>query len=102
MKSAYNISNRRERKLYEKKLIVPKFKSYDEELDFWDKINLADYYEPKDVVAVSFPNLKPTSQSISLRIPVFLLNKIKEKANAVGVPYQSYIKTQLSNTFMGV
>ena len=102
MKSAYNISNRRERKLYEKKLIVPKFKSYDEELDFWDKINLADYYEPKDAVAVSFPNLKPTSQSISLRIPVFLLNKIKEKTNAVGVPYQSYIKTQLSNTFMGV
>lgn len=85
-----------------KKLIVPKFKSYDEELAFWDKINLADYYEPRDGVKVSFPNLKPTSQSISLRIPVFLLNKIKEKANAVGVPYQSYIKTQLSNTFMGV
>ena len=84
-----------------KKLVIPKFKSYDEEFDFWDKINLADYYEPKDAVSVSFPNLKPTSQSISLRIPVYLLNKIKEKANAVGVPYQSYIKTQLHSTFMG-
>lgn len=84
-----------------KQLKVPKFKSYDEELDFWSKINLADYYEPSDAIKVSFPNLKPTSQSISIRIPVFLLNKIKEKANAVGVPYQSYIKTQLHNTFMG-
>ncbi|KKU45951.1 MAG: hypothetical protein UX62_C0007G0008 [Microgenomates group bacterium GW2011_GWA2_46_7] len=85
-----------------KVLKLPKFKSYDEELAFWDKINLADYYEPKDAVKVSFPNLKPTSQSISIRLPVFLLNRIKEKANAVGVPYQSYIKTQLSSTFMGV
>lgn len=85
-----------------KPLKLPKFKSYDEELAFWDKINLADYYESKDAVNVSFPNLKPTSQSISIRIPVFLLNRIKEQANAVGVPYQSYIKTQLNNTFMGV
>lgn len=84
-----------------KQLKVPKFKSYDEEFEFWSKINLADYYEPKDAISVSFPNLKPTSQSISIRIPVFLLNKIKEKANAAGVPYQSYIKTQLHNTFMG-
>ena len=83
-----------------KPLKLPKFKSYEEEMEFWDKINLADYYEPKDAVKVDFPNLKPTSQSISIRLPVFLLNRIKEKANAVGVPYQSYIKTQLNSTFM--
>lgn len=85
-----------------KPLKIPKFKSEDEEFEFWSKLDLSEYFEPKDAIAVSFPNLKPTSQSISLRIPVMLLNKIKEKANAVGVPYQSYIKTQLHNTFMGV
>ena len=85
-----------------KPLKIPKFKNEDEEFEFWSNLDLSEYFEPKDAVSVSFPNLKPTSQSISLRIPVFLLNKIKEKANAVGVPYQSYIKTQLSNTFMGV
>ncbi len=85
-----------------KKLILPKFKSYDEELAFWDKINLADYYEPKDAVKVSYPNLKPTSRSISIRLPVMLLNKIKEKANLSGVPYQSYLKTHLTQTFLGM
>jgi predicted DNA binding CopG/RHH family protein len=83
-----------------KPLKIPKFKNDDEEFEFWSKLDLSEYFEPKDAVSVSFPNLKPTSQSISLRIPVMLLNKIKEKANAVGVPYQSYIKTQLHNTFM--
>lgn len=85
-----------------KPLKIPKFKNEDEEFEFWSNLDLSEYFEPKDAVSVSFPNLKPTSQSISLRIPVMLLNKIKEKANAVGVPYQSYIKTQLHNTFMGV
>jgi predicted DNA binding CopG/RHH family protein len=85
-----------------KPLNVPKFKNEDEEFEFWSNLDLSEYFEPKDAVSVSFPNLKPTSQSISLRIPVMLLNKIKEQANAVGVPYQSYIKTQLHSTFMGV
>lgn len=84
-----------------KPLNVPKFKNEDEEFEFWSNLDLSEYFEPKDAVSVSFPNLKPTSQSISIRLPIFLLNRIKEKANAVGVPYQSYIKTQLHNTFMG-
>ena len=84
-----------------KQLKVPKFKSYDEELDFWSKINLADYYEPKDARSVSFPNLKPTSQPISLRLPNMLLDKIKEVANREGVPYQSKIKTELGRIFLG-
>jgi len=75
-----------------KPLKLPKFKNEDEERDFWDKINLADYYEPKDAVRVSFPNLKPTSHPISIRIPDYLLNRVKEKANAINVPYQSLIK----------
>ena len=75
-----------------KPLKLPKFKNEDEERDFWTKINLADYYEPSDAVPISFPNLKPTSHPISIRIPDYLLDRVKEKANAISIPYQSLIK----------
>jgi len=75
-----------------KKLVLPKFKNEDEERDFWAKIDLSEYYEPEDMVPVSFPNLKPTSHPISIRIPDYLLNRVKEKANAINIPYQSLIK----------
>ncbi|OGM04986.1 hypothetical protein A2715_00700 [Candidatus Woesebacteria bacterium RIFCSPHIGHO2_01_FULL_39_32] len=75
-----------------KPLNLPKFKNEDEEREFWAKINLADYYEPSDFEKVSFPNLKPTTRSISIRIPEYLLNRVKEKANEINVPYQSLIK----------
>jgi len=75
-----------------KKLIVPKFKNEDEERDFWTKVDLDDYYEPSDFVRASFPNLKPTSRPISLRLPEYIINRAKEKANAINVPYQSLLK----------
>ncbi len=78
-----------------KKLILPKFKNEDEERNFWSKLDLSEYYEPSDLELVSFPNLKPTSQPISIRLPVYLLNRIKEEANSMLVPYQSLIKQWL-------
>lgn len=74
---------------------LPKFKNEDEERKFWAKINLADYYEPSDFISVSFPNLKPTSRSISIRLPEYLIDRIKEQANEINVPYQSLIKGYL-------
>ncbi len=84
-----------------KPLKLPKFKNEDEERDFWAEINLADYYEPSDFEPVSFPNLKPTSHSISIRIPDFMLMRIKERANEINIPYQSLIKTTLMREFFG-
>ncbi|MCL5055764.1 MAG: BrnA antitoxin family protein [Firmicutes bacterium] len=75
-----------------RQLKLPKFKNEDEERKFWSKIDLSQYYESKDLERISFPNLKPTSRSISIRIPEYLLNRIKEKANEINVPYQSLIK----------
>ena len=75
-----------------KKLVLPKFSSEAEERDFWAKINLADYYEPSDFEPVSFPNLKPTSRPISLRIPEYIIDRVKERANAINIPYQSLMK----------
>ncbi|OGC57388.1 hypothetical protein A3H26_03290 [candidate division WWE3 bacterium RIFCSPLOWO2_12_FULL_36_10] len=80
-----------------KKLILPKFKNEDEERDFWSKIDLSEYYEPSDLVPVSFPNLKPTSTPISIRVPDYLINRVKEKANAMDIPYQSLIKKFISD-----
>jgi predicted DNA binding CopG/RHH family protein len=83
-----------------KNLHIPKFRNEDEERDFWANVNLSDHFEASDFQAVSFPNLKPTSKSISIRIPEYLLNRIKEKANAMDVPYQSLIKSSLQDTFL--
>lgn len=78
-----------------KRLKLPRFKNEDEERKFWGKLDLADYFERSDFERASFPNLKPTSRPISIRIPVYLLNRIKEKANEINVPYQSLIKEYL-------
>ena len=51
-----------------KPLKLPKFKNEDEERDFWAKLDLSEYYEASDLEPVSFPNLKPTTRSISIRI----------------------------------
>ena len=78
-----------------KKLKIPKFKNEDQERDFWAKIDLSEYFEPSDFVPVSFPNLKPTTRPISIRLPISLLSRIKEKANEQTIPYQSLIKQWL-------
>lgn len=75
-----------------KSLKIPKFKNEDEERDFWWRLDLSEYFEPSDFERVSFPNLKPTSKPVSIRIPEYLLNRVKEKANEINVPYQSLIK----------
>lgn len=75
-----------------KQLKIPKFKNEDEERDFWASIDLSEYYGAEDLESVSFPNLKPTSRPISIRLPVYMLNHLKEQANAINIPYQSLIK----------
>lgn len=78
-----------------KELILPKFKNEDEERDFWGDIDLSDYFEASDFEPVSFPNLKPTTRPISIRLPEFLLVRVKEQANELDIPYQSLIKQDI-------
>lgn len=75
-----------------KKLVLPKFKNEDNERDFWSNLDLSEYYEASDMVPVSFPNLKPTTRPISLRIPEYIIDRVKENANRVNIPYQSLMK----------
>ncbi len=79
-----------------KRLSVPKFKNEDEEREFWANIDLADYFEAKDFVPVSFPNLKPSSRAISIRLSEAMLMRLKEQANELRVPYQALIKQYIA------
>lgn len=75
-----------------KQLKIPKFKSEKAERRFWSKLDLSEFFDSSDFDRASFPDLKPTTRPISIRIPEYLLNRVKEKANAINVPYQSLIK----------
>lgn len=75
---------------------APKFKSEAQERAFWAKVDLSDYYKKGDFEPVVFPNLKPTSHAISLRIPDHLFVRVKEQANELHIPYQSLIKKYIA------
>jgi predicted DNA binding CopG/RHH family protein len=79
-----------------KPLKIPVFKNEDEERKFWDRIDLTEYFESQDLQTVSFPNLKPTSRSISIRLPEAMLLRLKEEANELNVPYQTLIKQYIA------
>ena len=75
--------------------VVPKFKSETADRRFWEEHDSAELVDWSKAQRVTFPNLKPTTQRISLRLPLHLLERIKAAANARDVPYQSLIKVWL-------
>jgi predicted DNA binding CopG/RHH family protein len=74
---------------------IPRFESEAEERAFWESHDSADYVDWTRARKAVLPNLKPTTQTISLRLPLHLLETIKAAANARDVPYQSLIKVWL-------
>lgn len=74
---------------------LPKFKNQQDEIDFWDKHDATDYFDISNAKTLRFPKLKKSTKTISLRLPEDLLEKIKVNANALDIPYQSFIKTVL-------
>ena len=75
--------------------IIPTFKDENEEREFWENSDTLDYFDASKVRRVRFPNLKKTTKSISIRLPVDMLDELKVKANSMDVPYQSFIKMLL-------
>ncbi len=75
---------------------MPKFKTEAEERAFWESHDTADYFDLRKARRVSFPNLKLSTTTISLRLPQGTLDRIKIEANKRDVPYQSLIKMWLS------
>jgi predicted DNA binding CopG/RHH family protein len=74
---------------------VPRFTSEAQERKFWEAHDSAELIDWSKAKRVRLPNLKPSTQSISLRLPVHTLERIKAAANARDVPYQSLIKVWL-------
>jgi predicted DNA binding CopG/RHH family protein len=75
---------------------IPEFKNESEEFDFWSKNDLSEFVNLSESKRVHFKNLKPSTQSISIRLSESLLERIKILANKNDVPYQSLIKIYLS------
>ena len=75
---------------------IPDFNNEKEEAEFWDSHDSGEYIDWSEAEEVVFPNLKLSSESISMRLPGPLLAHIKTLANEKGVPYQSLMKVYLS------
>lgn len=75
---------------------IPVFKNEDEEREFWATHNSTEYVDWDKASKVVLPNLKPTTKTISLRLPISMLNDLKVLANKKDVPYQSLLKVLLS------
>lgn len=76
---------------------IPKFKNEDEEREFWARANAFDYFDiSKAIVNAKFPNLKHSTETITIRFPKPMLDDLKIIANKKDVPYQSLIKMYLS------
>ncbi len=75
---------------------IPTFESEAEERRFWESHDSADHVDWSRAERVRLPNLRPSTKSISVRLPVSLLERIKIAAHKRDVPYQSLIKTWLA------
>lgn len=74
---------------------IPRFNNEDQEQDFWSTHNLTDYFDVSKTQRAVFPNLRSSTRSISIRLPEWLIARIKSIATKRDVPYQSLIKMLL-------
>ena len=75
---------------------IPVFKNEDEEREFWATHSPLDYFDSNNVKTASFPNLKPSLKSISIRHPDHMLQELKILAKKIDIPYQSLAKLYLA------
>jgi len=75
---------------------MPKFRNEQEETRFWEKHDSTDFVDYSKARKVLFPNLKPSTRTISIRLPESLIEHLKLLANKRDVPYQSLIKMFLA------
>ncbi|MBI1869803.1 MAG: BrnA antitoxin family protein [Chlamydiae bacterium] len=75
---------------------IPKFRSEKKEAAFWATHDSTEYVDYTKARRVHFPNLKPSTETISLRLPKSLLEHLKILANKRDVPYQTLLKLFLA------
>jgi predicted DNA binding CopG/RHH family protein len=79
---------------------LPRFRDEDAEREFWSREESADYLDWSRARRVVFPNLQPSTRTISLRLPESLLADLKVLANRLDTPYQSLMKVYLAERVM--
>jgi predicted DNA binding CopG/RHH family protein len=75
---------------------IPKFKNENEERLFWQQHGSSEYIDWSDAEDTILPKLKPSTRSISLRLPESMIEELKVLANKRDVPYQSLLKIFIS------
>ncbi len=75
---------------------IPEFDSEAAEREFWETHDTTEYVDWGRARMGSFPDLKPSTRTISLRLPASLLAELKTLANQRDVPYQSLLKVFLA------
>ncbi len=75
---------------------IPKFNNEEEERQFWAEHDFTEYVDWSQAKRGVFPSLKPSTKTISLRVPESMLAELKLLANSNDVPYQSLVKVFLS------
>ena len=75
---------------------MPEFRSEEEEREFWAKQDSTEFVDWPSAGRRKFPNLKPALRTISLRLPVAMIEDLKVLANKRDVPYQSLLKVFLA------
>jgi predicted DNA binding CopG/RHH family protein len=76
---------------------MPRFRSEKEEVDFWSTHDSTEYIDYSKSKRTFFPHLKPSTETISLRLPKSLLEHLKLLANKRDIPYQSLLKSFLAD-----
>ncbi len=76
--------------------VIPRFENEDEEREFWATHDLTDYLDQFEPIEMDLSALKPSTKSVTIRLPESLLDSLKRLANKHDVPYQSLMKIFLA------
>lgn len=79
-----------------KKNKIPKFRTEEEERNFWSSHNSTEYIDWSKAKDITLSNLKPSVKSISIRLPEIMVEELKLLAHKKDVPYQSLMKIYIS------
>ncbi len=79
---------------------IPEFKNEAEEFEFWSKADSTEYVDWSTARRTKLVNLKPTLRTISVRLPVAMVEDLKLLANQRDVPYQSLLKVFLAERLL--
>lgn len=74
---------------------IPTFENEDQEREFWATHDSTEYVDYSRARHIALPHLKPSTKTISLRLPEYVLNRLRSEANRRDVPYQSFMKQAL-------